>query len=297
MTPIPVLFFIIVVQILAFQFLSIRLTRAFPQQIHGAETLSAEDAGKLEEFQKGAGRSRFVLGVILLLLAALAVLVFPFGYREEKITLAIVSIASSLGLVFGFLSDRRRFVEILDLLPESRYRVASLRRRRLRDYYAPAWELVPVLIILATIALTIWIVRSTPSTAGTSIELTTPKLWIFPLLQIAILGVLTTLGISAATKPTQADCLTKTRIYNGRPEEALHQVEHLRRAEVAYLLMAKVGVLLLLGISQMRNARALVGMESGLVLGTARWIVVFVLFILFARYLWGILRVRRTAER
>ena len=46
MTPIPMLFFVIVVQILVFQFLSIRLTRAFPQQVHGAEALPAEDARK-----------------------------------------------------------------------------------------------------------------------------------------------------------------------------------------------------------------------------------------------------------
>jgi hypothetical protein len=38
-------------------------------------------------------------------------------------------------------------------------------------------------------------------------------------------------------------------------------------------------------------------MQSGTFLDVARWIVLLLLLILFARYLWTILRVRRNPER
>ena len=74
-----VLFAVVMVQVLVFQFLALRLTRALPDFLVGFDGLPDEAARAVERFKRGAGRLRYAIGGVLWIAAILFAHVLPIG--------------------------------------------------------------------------------------------------------------------------------------------------------------------------------------------------------------------------
>ncbi|MBD3161435.1 MAG: hypothetical protein GF346_04415 [Candidatus Eisenbacteria bacterium] len=294
MSPIPILFVVVLVQVVLFQFVSVRLARALPDQIVGVDRLADEDRSRIRVFRASAGRGRFLLGGVLAVVLVLAALVLPLDYGTRKVAIAAVSIVSSLALGIGMILDRRRFARITEQLPAPEHRFASLRPRRLTDYVPAPAELLPVAIIGVTI---LWTFRTmeeivVPGT-GETVSLASVKTWVLPAVQVLLYGFLTFLAASRSA--LSGSFASAARAYTDRPAEALERDERQRGREIRYFFWSKSGVVLLLGFLQIRRIALLKGSDTAPELGTAIWILVLILFALFLSYLLRIPGARREA--
>ncbi len=284
MTPIPTLFFIVIVQVLVFQFLAVRLTRTLPDRILGAEKLQSEIGQHLNDYRRRAGRSRYLIGALLLAIAFAATLVVPLGYGPTKLTLSAISVTSSFVLAIGITLDRRRFARFVDELPDPPLRVASLRRRKVHDYYPVRWETIPVLIFLATIAVTIWMLGRGPFSAGAAITgMTDARAWIGPIVQIGLWVLLSALASASVTMPGCG--AFQGRAYHDHPEEVVFQDERQRRRGIRFLFLAKAGVMLQLAFIQMHRLPMGLGGSPEPWVSIGRWVVLVLLLLLFSLYL------------
>lgn len=148
---------LVVVQIVAFQFLMIRMSRVLPRQLLGSDTGPESVAPVVARFRRGLGNGRRVLGAVLIVAALALVLLVPFdepGHR--KVGLMVVSLLSTAAMVGGYVRDTRRIHVLRQLLEPTGRSTASLERRTLFSFYPQRLEALPVLVFALTLALTVW---------------------------------------------------------------------------------------------------------------------------------------------
>lgn len=148
---------VVLVQIVAFQFLMIRMSLILPRQLLGSDTGPESVAPVVARFRQGLGNGRRVLGAVLIIAALALVTLVPFdetGHR--KVGLMVVSLLSTAVMVGGYVRDTRRIYVLRSLLEPPGKNTASLERRTLFSFYPQRLEAVPVLVFALTFALTVW---------------------------------------------------------------------------------------------------------------------------------------------
>lgn len=272
----PLHFTIVVMQVIAFQILWTRLNRRLPDLIVGAREMPAAIAAELETFRRRSGRGRILLGALYLAIVVVATFALPLDPHQRKRILAVVSLCSSATLLVGFFRDVIRIRRISASLPDPAVRVAGLRPRTLATAYPPILEAIPILLIAATIAGTIWAMGQGFGFGGL-------RAWVRPAVQVCYFAF--TLGMTIFQIRT-GSCLTwRARNLQPTPEATLALTEKIIRLEARYLFYCRIAMALLLGVMQLRVIRSDMGLPGGDILKVVEWIILMTILAQLIIYL------------
>ncbi len=257
---IPLLYLTISLQVVAFQLIWIRINRRLPDLLIGTPTMPEPTARRVAAFRERTGRTRILLGVLYLILAALAAFVVPLDLGHRKLALGVISLLSSGTLVGGFVSDVRTVNRFRTGLPDPQVRVAGLKPRSISLAYPPAWEALPIALILATLTATVWAMHHGVLEFGVRV-LARPTVQIFYFL---ITMALTVFQVRSGS------CLTwRARNFQVSPDQALALSERINRREILFLFYCRVAIVLMLGVGQTRIIREAMGHPRSTILEIA----------------------------
>ena len=257
---IPLLYTMISLQVVAFQLAWVRVNRRLPDLLIGSPAMPEETARKVSDFRTKAGRTRILLGILYLILAALAAFVVPLDLGHRKLALGVISLLSSGTLVAGYASDVRTVNRFRAGLPDPQVRVAGLKPRSISLAYPPAWEALPVVLILATLTATVWAMHH--GVLGFSV-----RAWAKPTVQI--LYFLFTMALTFF-QVRSGSCLTwRARNLQVSPDQALALSERINRREILFLFYCRVAIVLMLGVGQTRVIREAMGHPRSTILEIA----------------------------
>jgi hypothetical protein len=271
---------VVILQVLAFQFLALEWTRVLPDYLIGRGGLPEDVAAAVRRFKRSVGRARRPLGAALLVTAALAT--FAVGDPGlRKLVLAGVSLVSAGVFFGGYLRDRSIVAALASGVPTPSVRFASIEPRTLGRHYPTAWEAVPVVIVSGTIALTVIAMMH-----GAGLHL----VWL-TLLEagVAASGLVASAWYVRSNPPLAQR--VKARL--GDPTTALEIDSRLRTLELRGFLAVKVGILLLLAVEHGRLTLVALGREPLTLLDRATWFIVVSLLLVFGHYIIAVTRVSR----
>jgi hypothetical protein len=273
----------VLVQIAAFQYGAtyvVRLASGLPRD---EGNLVPEVRSRVGALHRRVCRGEMLLGGALLAGALLVALVLPLSHGSRKLLMAVVSLTSTAGLIWGYLTTYRALYRIAAELPDPGRRVAGLEPRRLSNYYSPWREILPWGLVALTAGLTVYFARR-PDAA---VRLSEARAWFRPATQVVLnlaLLVLTQVRVRSHT------CLALGRKTWMDQKEFLELEEQNRRTEARASYWSRVGIVVLTGVMQAR------------VLGIAPWGpaaefgIVVVMMLFFARHLQRLARSRRALE-
>lgn len=280
-----VLAFIVIGQIIVFQFAAVALTRSVFTVILGNPSGSLLD--RMTSYLRKVTVFRVALGVVLLILAMTTVL-GPFKEPPAgKILLAVVSLISAAAFAAGLIRDRRTARAMRSELHDAGIKRASLGPRSVADWYPPAWEAVPIALLLLTVVLTV--------SFGFQLQEVPVKMGVFQALQaaFAVGALLYTIRYGIAV-PNVSSRLPMLR---DRADLALEYGEQLAAREMRYFLSAKIGVTLLLGVATVGVGLKAMHHRAASILDAAEWVIVGALLLLFAAYVFQIVSLTRRVMR
>ena len=273
----------VIIQIAAFQYgatLVVRLAAGLPRD---DANLAPEARPKVITLHRRVRRVEIWLGGVLLAGAVLVALVLPLPHVPRKLLLAAISLASTGGLIWGYLETYRQLIRIAGELPDPGRRVAGLEPRRLSKYYPLWWEILPWGLVLATAGMTVLFAGR----SGSAHALSDAELWIRWSIQAVLNLLLLLLTVMRVQSHT---CLTLGRKTWTDQAEFLELEERNRRAEARASFWARIGIVVLTGVMQLR------------VLEVATWarpaehVIVVVMMVFFVRHLQRQARSRRAVE-
>lgn len=281
---------VVALQVVVFQFLSARFTVTLSEIMVGVRDLPEPVASKLHKFHRRTAVTTRVLGSVLLLAALVLGFLYPAEPHLRKLGLAAVSLASSAAFSVGVLRNRRRMTGIAALLPESGVRSAMLERRSLGRHYPPLWEVVPVVLFVATVALTIWAVPRVSVESAARWD-ATGRLWFVPLFQGTYLLFVYILGFRLATRRVIVP--QRSRSFVGTPEQVTALNEALRTLKLRTLLAVKVAVALMFGIMQIKRVQLMTFGSAAPWLSSLTWILIAAMLVAFASLAVQMSRIRK----
>jgi hypothetical protein len=284
---------VVLLQIGLFQFLSVFLTRAFPAVTVGGSDLPPRLARSTQRFRRTAGRFRFALGA-LLALAALIAVIGRVGPGSGKLFLAGISVLSTAGMIAGYVRDRRTIRSMREQLPGTGIRWASLEPRTLGQQYHPAWEAVPIAVLVLSAAFTAWAVSrgisDGPGMQGIREDAALRMIATLAIQGLAILGLMV-LAFHAVL--TSSSIGVRLPMFRDRPEAALAVDASLRTAELRYFIAARIGIALLLGFHQVEIAAESWDHPAAPWIEAGGWMLVILLLVLFAGYIQRLVKLSR----
>jgi hypothetical protein len=287
------LFGIVALQVLVFQFLYGRFAHGMAESQVGTRDLPQEVTLRLQAFRRNVRRSQAILGGLLWLAALLFAFLLDGGYTFRKLGLTGISLASSAILTVGYLIDHRTLAKLSAHLPGDGLRSAALEPRSLAQHYPPLWEAIPVLFFLATLAITIWAAPRSPAGAADlpgawSVNF---RLWILPFLQVTFL--LFTWLMTLRLARGKSGLPQRTRPFVGEPEEVVALDQSLRRLELRALLAIKIAVMLKLNLMQLERVLDLTGQPAPESLRTGVWVLVACILVIFGIFVVRFSRLRK----
>jgi hypothetical protein len=210
----------------------------------------------------------------------------PGDLTMRKLLLAVVSLTSSGAFAYSALSDRRTVRSLRDALPEGGIRRASLEPRTASPGHSMAWEIPPFVILMATIIVMIGI--------GRRLGHVTTEMWAMQLLQTAF--VVGALAYSVRRGIAVPNVSSRLAMLRDRPELALEFGQRLAARENRYFAIAKTGVTLLLGLSATKHGLELLNPSVSSAIGTANWVLVGVLLLLYAAFFYQVVAMTRRMQ-
>ena len=286
------IFSVVLVQILVFQFLSIRFSHALADHLFGLSAAPDPIEMEIKRQKRRAALVRCAVGMMLAVAAAAFMFFVPAETGPRKLGLAAVSILSSIAFVAGMVVDRRKIDAIAARLPDPTFRGASMERRSLRRYYHPLWELIPIGIFVATVLLTISAAGMAGFAEATPFSgVGDPRLWVLPGLQMIFLVAM---FLQMMSRAIGADCvMPRSHATKLNLEASLALEERLRRIQIRDNLWTKSGMALLFGLLQARRIAPAVSTISDNLLSMLVWGTVLALLLTFAAYIVKTGRARR----
>lgn len=271
-----VLAFVVIGQIAVFQFAAVTFVRSVFAAILGdpPDPLARE----ISTYLRSASRYRFVLGGVLLLFTLASAIGLPPESVVRKLLLAAVSLTSSGAFAYASVTDRRTVRMFREALPDFGVRRASLRPRASAHWYGVAWEVLPVVILAATLVATI--------TLAPQLGHIPTEMYVLQILQVAV--VIGTLLYTFRHSMAVPNVSSRLAMLRDRPELALDFGERLAAREMRYFMAAKIGVALLLGVSVVKAGLDELGHAAAPLLGTANWVIIGLLLASFATFVFQV---------
>jgi hypothetical protein len=279
-----ILALLIMAQVFVFQFAAVAFVRSVFSAVLGnpPEPLASKSALYLGK----AGLHRVVLGGVLLLCALATLVGFPGDPTLRKILLAVVSVTSSGAFAWATVNDRRALRSMRDALPDAGVRRASLEPRAVSHWHGLVWDILPIVILLATVVLTIIL--------GRRLGYVTTHMWVMQILQaVFVIGAVAYTFRRGVAIPNVSSRIAMLR---DRPELALTFGKRLAAQEMQYFAIAKIGVALLLGISVAEAGLEPLNSPALSVLGVASWVIVGALLVLYAIFVSQIMILTRRMQ-
>jgi len=273
-----VLLIVVAFQILVFQFLGVRLSRLLPDYLVGVRDLPPETNAAIAAYRGRIGRGRRWIGATLLLILGLTT-VGVGTPAVRRLVIAGVSLISTAVFLAGYVRDRRLASLLAASLPPPTARTATLERATLSEHYRIRRELLPVVVWIATLAVTVMAMR-----AGRA------DLFTLAVLQSGV--VVGGLALSLWYARWGPRLSQRARAHLGEPEAALQLDRRLRTLELRAFLAARIGIVLLLAVKQAQKALPALGLHAAGVLTVAEWAMIVGMLGIFAAHVMQLSRVR-----
>ena len=277
----------VVVQIMAFQFLFIRMSNILPRQFLGSDTGPESVAPVVTQYRRGLGNGRRVFGAVLILAALAIATVVSFsepGHR--KLGLVVVSLLSTAVMLGGYIRDARRMYVLRSILEPVTKSTASLERRSLSTFYPQRMEILPLMVFALTIALTVW---RWPHDSDTSLI----RILALPVGQLVFLGVtrLFAMWLAAQRWPIAQGALAQAH----DPAAVLEHSREYRRQDLRGLVYARAGVVLLIAVWQGQWLQKWRGDVWPSWLVVADDVMLILMIVLFGVVMWTLPGIRKQA--
>jgi hypothetical protein len=287
------LYGLVTLQVLVFQFLSLRFLRSIPDHVFGDTEMPERVEREILSYKRDLSRWCYAIGGGLWGAMTLCAYVLPFT-RGATGLLAITaaSILSSGFFAWTYLRARSGAERIVEELPDTGLRVASLERRSLGKYYNLAWEFVPFVLLAATAVLVFWALprfgqpyplsfddQGIPDKWGQGTGRFLALLFVQGLVTFGLLA-LTFLGLKHPP-----DFSPKAPTASRDPERALRRSEEARGRTLRFLMAAKIGLALQVALTLFVKVETALGVALPNWVDKSPWAATLFLLGLFTAYL------------
>jgi uncharacterized membrane protein len=298
------LYAIVTFQILIFQFIAVRFIRAIPDHFLGKENLPGHVADAMRRLKRSLTSTNYGIGAALWAAMTVGIYILPFRhFAADRLIAAVVSVFSSVVLVWAYLGAVSEGRAIADMIPDTGRRVASLERRTLGKYYNTAWELVPFAILAATAAFTFWALPQLYAPYPIHYDSSgIPDRWgegAARFLSILVIQAVIAVGLLLLTfgLVRARGCLSpRAPLVSASPSWAEQLRETARKRELRYFMVAKILVSLQFGLILFVKLRMALGNIPSDWVAAAPWATTGLLLIVFAAYAFQAARVRKEEE-
>lgn len=298
------LYAIVTLQILIFQFISVRFLRAIPEYFVGKGDLPGDIVKAMHDFSHGLSARTYRLGAVLWIGMTIGVYGLPFtrSTPDRLITVA-ASLASSGLLLWTYLRAGRQAKGIANMLPDSGVRVASLERRTLGRYYNVAWEFLPFVILAAAAVFTLGALPRLDAFYPVHYDSSgIPDLWgqgvgkFVAILVMQAVIAFTLLFMTFGVVRGRSCLSPKAPIAASSPSQAEYLSEAGRRRELRFFMAAKVAVALQFGLILVLKLRTALGNVPSPWMSGAPWAATILLLIIFTAYAMQAAKNRKNAD-
>lgn len=287
------LYGLVTLQILVFQFLSLKFLRSIPDHVFGDAEMPERVEREILSYKRDLSSWSYAIGAGLWGAMTLCAYILPFT-RGVTGLLAITaaSILSSGFFAWTYLRARSRAERIVEELPDTGLRIASLERRSLAKYYNLAWEFVPFVVLAATAVFVFWALprfgqpyplgfddQGIPDKWGQGTGRFLALLFVQGLVTFGLLA-LTLLGLR---RPP--DFSPKVPVGSRDPERAFRRSEETRGRTLRFLMAAKIGLALQLALMLFVKVETALGVDLPGWAEKSPWAATLFLLALFIGYL------------
>ena len=273
-----ILALVVLAQIVLFQFIAALANRSIIKQ----EIRSTESPvpGPVTDHARRAPIVRMVLGAVLACLAILPLIGLAGAPATGKLLIATVSVISAVAFVAALAKDRKMMRLLADAMPGGSVRRASLERRTLSQWYHPAFEVIPIVILVATALFLI----STPGLVFTGSNGVDPNvssershvLILFGLQGLVVFGGLyrsIRKGVDVESMAQHIPSLRK------RPEVSLRLGEQMAGTQLRFFMFAKIAIASLLGAAVVLKVLEATGHPAATMWHAFKWCIIGVLLV------------------
>ncbi len=244
------LFAIVTVQILVFQFLSLRFLKVIPDYVLGDSGRPAEVEEAVASYRRGLGAWNYPIGLGLWVAMTLCAYVLPFTEGLPGLAaITATSLLSSGVFAWTYFRAKGAVEDMAEMLPDTGTRVASLRPRSLGRYYNVAWELVPFALLAVTVGLTLWAITKSnqPYPLGFDAQ-GIPSEWgqgmgrFLTVLAAQAASTFALLALTYWSLNRRPDLSPRVSVAAKDPAVAERLVEGLRRRKLRFFMVVKIAV-------------------------------------------------------
>ena len=287
---------VVLAQIVLFQFIAALANRSIIKQ----ELRAMEDPGPgpVKDHARRAPTVRITLGVVLACVAILPLVGLAGAAATGKLLVATVSAVSAIAFAVALAQDRKILRLLADTVPGGSLRRASLERRTLSQWYHPAFEAVPVVILVAT-ALFLLSIPGFVFTGSTELDANlagerSHVLVLFGLQSLLILGALFRSLRKGMDMESMAQHIPGLR---QRPGVSLRLGEQMVGKQLRFFLFVKIAVASLLGSLVVENVLGATGHPVAMAWDGLGWGILGVLLVRFFFYLRGVAGISRQMQQ
>lgn len=279
-----ILVLVVLAQIVLFQFIAALANRSIIEQ--ELLPLSSSPPEIVTDHARLAPMARMALGFALGCIALLPLVGLTDAPVAGRLLLAAVSVISAVTFVMAQAKDRRIMGLLADAMPGGSVRQASLERRTLSQWYHPALESIPIIILVATALFVI----STPglvfigpdSIDANVFEKRSHVLVLFGLQGLFVIGALYHSIRKGVDVGSMAQYIPGLREH---PAASLNLREQLAGTQLRYFMFFKIGVASMLGARVVEIVLEETGHPWAGFWDVSGWCIVGVLLVGFVIYL------------
>lgn len=291
-----ILALVVLAQIALFQFIAALANRSIIRQ----ELCSAESPvpEQVTDHAQRAPIARMTLGAVFACLAILPLTGLIGAQGTGKLLIAAASIMSATAFVVALAKDRKMMRLLVDAMPGGSVRRASLERRTLSQWYHPAFEAIPIAIVVATALFLI----STPGfvftgSNGVDPDVSSERSHVIVLYGLQVLLVFGALyrtirkGVDVDSMAQHIPSLKK------RPEVSLRLGEQMAGTQLRFFMFAKIAIASLLGAAVVENVLEATGHPAATMWDAFGWSILGVLLVGFFFYMRRVGKISRQMQQ
>lgn len=285
-----VLLSVVAVQVLLFQWGCIAFTRSLFALHFGDAT--AHPAEVARRYVSGVARLQGLLGLAFVAALLLVGFGFPAGDMAGPLTVAVVSVASSLAFAATMIRSRKTLRVLQEALPDAGVRRAALVTRT--RAHSPLFESLPLVALGITTGFVVWAL-------AWGLESSVHRLGPYAtrmLVYLSLQGIVTVVLMWASIRLRQSRTAVSARFprFRDHPESALQLGIDLADAESHAFGLAKLGIAAWFAFNQLQLYFDATSNTLHRAAGIAEWACIAFLLLVYGLYLLRVRNVVRTGN-